>query len=216
MVHRVRARGCCVATAIELPHLTPGVARLAAHRYKLRCLGHCVFNDIKTAILEKAIQATKGKRQAPNLILDNFKSSESDDRKEYDIEVSRGIFAQAFQQLQRVNPEAFRNTSTGDRVFRVNFKGEAGIDAGGVYREGLQRIMENLFSHRITLLIPCPNAENKLASNLGSYIPNPKVRGPGRQGSVLPGADPCCAVRGVRWCGAALRVACVSCVGNRA
>jgi len=37
----------------------------------------------------------------------------------------------------------------------VNFEGESGIDAGGVYREGLQRMIDDLFSDRFELLVKC-------------------------------------------------------------
>lgn len=57
----------------------------------------------------------------------------------------------------------------------MTFEGEKGIDAGGVYREALTRIVESLFSRSFTLLIPCPNAEHQTGMNLGAFVPNPKV-----------------------------------------
>ncbi len=61
---------------------------------------------------------------------------------------------------------------------QVKFRGEDGIDAGGVYREGLQRMVEDAFSERFTLLIPCPNAARHSGDNLGSFLPNPKHTSP--------------------------------------
>ncbi len=60
----------------------------------------------------------------------------------------------------------------------MNFKNESGVDAGGVYREGLQRMIEDLFSTRFNLFVPCPNAVHKSGDNLGSYVPNPRHKTP--------------------------------------
>lgn len=35
--------------------------------------------------------------------------------------------------------------------------GEDGVDAGGVFREGMSRMVEDLFSPDFDLLIQCPN-----------------------------------------------------------
>jgi hypothetical protein len=52
----------------------------------------------------------------------------------------------------------------------VKFAGEDGIDAGGVYREGLQRMVEDVFSERFSLLIPCPNAQRHSGDNMSAYV----------------------------------------------
>jgi E3 ubiquitin-protein ligase HERC2 len=57
-------------------------------------------------------------------------------------------------------------------------RGESGIDAGGVYREGLSRIIDDLFSDRFRLLLPCPNNKRGDKLNSDSYIPNPSLRTP--------------------------------------
>ena len=58
---------------------------------------------------------------------------------------------------------------------QVTFRGENGSDAGGVFREGMSRVVEDLFSDTLNLLIPCPNALHGLPNNVDKYIPNPKL-----------------------------------------
>lgn len=145
--------------------------------FKLNALRRCVFADVKRRVLEEALQKTRGSRSCRSIVLDNFKASESEVRKEFDPDTSKCVFVQAFDLLKTEPSEALRTPSSGsDRVFSVNFKGEGGIDAGGVYREGLQRIMEDLFSTRFSLLIPCPNAAMRAGDNSAAFVPNPRHR----------------------------------------
>ena len=65
-----------------------------------------------------------------------------------------------------------------DPSSQVKFSGEDGIDAGGVYREGLQRMVEDVFSDRFTLLLPVPNALRHSGDNMSSFVPNPKHTSP--------------------------------------
>lgn len=76
--------------------------------YKLRSLSHCIFQDMKDNILKEALDKTKTTKRCPSLTLDNYKSSDSEDRKQFDIETSQCIFRQAFDQLKSENGESFR------------------------------------------------------------------------------------------------------------
>lgn len=59
-------------------------------------------------------------------------------------------------------------------LFTVIFKNEDGIDMGGIYREALERCVEDLFSDIIDLFIPCANNKEGYKFNTDKYIPNPK------------------------------------------
>ena len=148
--------------------------------YKLRSLGHCIFFDIKMKLLSDALQRTREKKVTlPEVTLDNFKQTMSEDRRLVSPEDSECIFVQAFRQLASKSPAGFRNVrNEPDRVFKIKFIGEQGIDAGGVYREGLSRIVETLLSRHFNLMIPCPNAEHKTGDNLDAFVPNPKHKTP--------------------------------------
>jgi hypothetical protein len=130
--------------------------------------------SLKQPMLDQVIKSTTIKSgSAASMLLDNEKALESRDSKQYDITTSQCCFVQAFQQLSSKDPSVFRYLFSGDRVFQINFKGEDGIDAGGVYREGMSRIIEDLFSPSFSLLILCPNGQHTVHVNMDKYVPNP-------------------------------------------
>eukprot|EP00953_Heterococcus_sp_UTEX-ZZ885_P005546 3454-Heterococcus_DN1.PRE.1 len=57
---------------------------------------------------------------------------------------------------------------------QVAFAGEDGVDAGGVFRDAMTRIADDLFSQHFDLLIPCPNAKHGAGQNNDKYLPNPQ------------------------------------------
>lgn len=90
--------------------------------------------------------------------LDNFLASSSRERSETSIFTSKNCFVQAFQQLHQKDSKIYRFIFSTDRVFHIQFEKESGIDAGGVFREGVTRIIEDLFLVReFDLLVLCPN-----------------------------------------------------------
>ena len=93
----------------------------------------------------------------PQVKLSNFKAVESDAKGDRSPERSQCIFVQAYQQLRAIPTASLRvfRDEGQEKVFEVNFEGESGIDAGGVYREGLQRMIDDLFSDRFELLVKC-------------------------------------------------------------
>jgi hypothetical protein len=140
--------------------------------------GHCVFFDVKNAVLEAALQATAGGSYSSigTVYLSNFDASASVARGAVDPDDSECIFVQAFRSMRDTSAAAMRvaTDSSQNKVFEVKFRGEDGIDAGGVYREGLQRMIEDLFSDRFTLMLACPNGARKSGdNNVASYLPNP-------------------------------------------
>lgn len=50
--------------------------------------------------------------------------------------------------------------ATPDVGLQINFVGEDGVDAGGVFREGMSSMVEDLFSADLDLLIQCPNGRH--------------------------------------------------------
>jgi hypothetical protein len=148
--------------------------------YRLRNLSHVVFYEIKKRVLDNAISASKGSGHIDTLYLSNFKASESESRGDVTPETSQCMFVQAYYHLRKVPSAAMRSLydSDQDKVFEVQFRGESGIDAGGVYREGLSRIMDDLFSDRFGLLMRVPNSRAVGALNADRFVPNPAHRSP--------------------------------------
>ena len=83
------------------------------------------------------------------------------------------IFQQFAQQLSSIPARDLRLPS---QPFSVNFVGEPGIDAGGVFRDALSAICAELQSSSegktTSLLIPCANRVNKVGHTLDKFVPN--------------------------------------------
>lgn len=139
-----------------------------------------VFMSLKTPLLDKAIKqsAATGAGLPAQLVLDNFKAIESRERGDKDPATSNCCFVQAFKQLQAKDSNVFRHTFSDNRVFQINFTGESGIDAGGVFREGMTRIVEDVFSEHFNLLLLCPNGQHTVHINTDKFVPNPQHTGP--------------------------------------
>jgi E3 ubiquitin-protein ligase HERC2 len=61
----------------------------------------------------------------------------------------------------------------------VFFKGEAGMDWGGLYRDTLERMVDDLFNPQLLdLFCQTPNGLREAGDNQGSYLPAPKQRAP--------------------------------------
>lgn len=155
-----------------------------AHR--LRLLSHCVFFDIKNALVEAAIEATglsgdaaSNNTNTARITLDRLQALESRDDREVEPSVSECFFAQAFRQLNCVDPTLFRRKiDSKGRLFSVKFRGEEGVDWGGVYREGANSMVDDLFSAHFGLFVLCPNGQHDTGINRGMYLPNPKCTSP--------------------------------------
>jgi hypothetical protein len=134
-----------------------------------------ILMKVKHPLLWKSILSTatdKSGVASIALVLDNGKAMTSRDKNETDIETSQNIFAQAFRQMDKKDVAVFRFSLSDERPFRVSFSSESGIDAGGVYREAMSRIVEDLFSPHFNLLSLCANGQHGVYINTEKYIPN--------------------------------------------
>ncbi|KAG6975543.1 hypothetical protein JG688_00002285 [Phytophthora aleatoria] len=155
-----------------------------AHR--LRQLSHCIFFDVKSALVEAAVEATNvpgetsgSSQQTARITLDRMQALESRDDREMEPSVSECFFAQAFRQLHAVDPALLRRQiDSKGRLFSVKFRGEEGVDWGGVYREGATSMVDDLFSPHFSLFVLCPNGQHDTGNNRGMYLPNPKCTSP--------------------------------------
>nr|CCA25867.1 HECT E3 ubiquitin ligase putative [Albugo laibachii Nc14] len=150
---------------------------------RLRQLSHCIFFDVKNKIVEAAIEATEftGESSMTNarITLDRLQALESRDDREVEPSISGCFFAQAFRQLHDVNPAVFRRKiDSKGRLFNVKFLGEEGVDWGGVYREGTNSMVDDLFSAHFNLFVLCPNGQHDTGANRSMYLPNSKCDSP--------------------------------------
>jgi hypothetical protein len=166
-----------------LPCLNLSALHPSAVGFRVRNSTHCVFAEVKQQVLDAALHATRpigSLPKIPTVKLSNFKATDSEARGDTSPEASVCMFAQAYYQLRTAPSSALRTVidSAQNKVFDASFEGESGIDAGGVYREALQRILDDLFSERFSLLVKCPNAEKQYEVNTNAYLPNATLRSP--------------------------------------
>jgi len=146
--------------------------------FRLRHSTDIVFEDQKKRSLKAALEVTQGSGgNSTTVILDNFLASKSLEKGPMTIDKSDCIFVQAFKDLKNRPSVILRSVWDGDRVFQVSFRGESGSDAGGVFREGMQRIVEDLFMDYFDLFVPCPNNKHEINLNREKFIPNPTHSG---------------------------------------
>jgi hypothetical protein len=88
-----------------------------------------------------------------------------------DPEGHKSEFGQVWQQLHFLRPATLR-IRQGDRLFRVKFVGEGGIDAGGLYRDCISAVCSSLVT-ATPLFVPCPNAST-FGDNSNTFVPNPR------------------------------------------
>ena len=138
-----------------------------------------MFYDLKAELLEASLRATQagpGQGGAVGLHLDHAKKTLSQDKGTRAPADSQCVFAQAFHQAARVPTNAAYRQP--DRVFSVNFVGEAGIDAGGVSRDALTEMVGDLHAPDFHLFVLCPNGVHKVGTNLDKYLPNGAATSP--------------------------------------
>jgi E3 ubiquitin-protein ligase HERC1 len=91
------------------------------------------------------------------------------------------MFEQFCKQVRQWHPAAteplvcLRDLRNPGRAFSVRFEGEAGNDAGGLYRETLDSLVAELHSRALPLLLPTPN-ESQTSQDVfdrGSWMLNP-------------------------------------------
>ena len=143
----------------------------------VRKLNRYVLLSVKVPILQKSIDSTmaSGPGLPAHLALDNFKATLSKDKMEVDPHQANNCFVQAFHQIHKFDSKIYRYVFNSDRVFQIHFEGESGIDAGGVFREGITRIVEDLFDvTHFSLMILCPNGQHSVHLNMDKFIPNPQ------------------------------------------
>lgn len=139
----------------------------------LRRKSHYILMYLKLPILETYIHQTTIKNGlAVSLVLDNTKAMLSIEKKTFDISQSQSCFCQAFKQLHKKSVDVYKFVYSTDRIFQITFTNEDGIDAGGPFREGMSRIVDDLFSDNLNLFLLNSNGVNGIGFNQEKYVPN--------------------------------------------
>jgi len=158
-----------------------------------------VFTSIKAELLAAALAATRvrgsAKHAVPSgsLVLDNYKALGSAAAGFRGVMDSGSTWSQAFDQLGSKPSPFWRFVANESqaKAFDVTFKDDRGVDAGGVYREGLARMVEEVQSDAVDLLKPCPNARAQHRLGTDAWVPNPLLLDPAHSPPALIARSTC-------------------------
>ena len=134
------------------------------------CRGYFFFK-IKNDLLSKFLEKTKTDSRA-EIPIDRPKASRHRLKGETDVAGQFSIFGQIYRALSGVNNKGFRNP---ERIYKVNFRGEASTDAGGPYNESISNMCDEIQSSYLRLLVPSQNNTQNIGENRDSWVINPSA-----------------------------------------
>jgi hypothetical protein len=85
----------------------------------------------------------------------------------------KSVFGQLYRQLHFLRPSTLR---TDRRPWQVTYEGEGGQDAGGLFRDSITHICNDLQSPHLPLFVQCPNSLTKFGDNQEKWLPNPSAK----------------------------------------
>jgi len=89
-----------------------------------------------------------------------------------DVDGRKSVFGQIYRQIHFLRPSQLR---TSQRPWKITYEGEGGEDAGGLFRDSISNMCNELQSKSVPLFIPCPNSRG-YGSNQEKWIPNPSCK----------------------------------------
>ncbi|CAE7650641.1 HERC2 [Symbiodinium sp. CCMP2592] len=138
---------------------------------KPRLLGH-----LKYARFQQVLKQTRFDGSSPTITLNRKLALSIKEHDRVDWDLRRSLTGQFLNEIRRLSlgPKLFRRPWL-TRAVKVQFKGEGGEDAGGLYREALEAVVRELTSRSLPLLLPCPNAVAEVGENRDCWILNPSA-----------------------------------------
>lgn len=133
-----------------------------------------IFQTIKTSWLEDALAKSNYSGKI-NVAVDRRIARSFREKKKPDTQAVYTEFGQLFQQVKKVDPSKLRHK---EHPIVVDFLGEFGHDAGGLYREIMTDIGMELETEILPLFLLSPNGRSEMGTNRDVFIPNPKSNTP--------------------------------------
>ena len=90
-----------------------------------------IFFALKKGLLQD-LMSKSNNDQREDITIDRPKAARHRDRKDVDIQGQFSIFGQIYRHLMKYANKQYRNS---ERIFKVNYRGEGSVDAGGPYNE---------------------------------------------------------------------------------
>eukprot|EP01083_Nonionella_stella_P059475 155578_1 len=139
---------------------------LASRMSSLRSL---IFFDAKLRAWQHILQDTMTNGRS-SVLINRPRALKA--RERGDPEGKKSIFGQLYRQLHFQRPATLRSHR---RPWSVTYEGEGGQDAGGLFRDSLSAVCEDLQSSHLPLLLRCPNARLGYGNNQDKWIPAPRA-----------------------------------------
>ena len=133
-----------------------------------------IFHTIKTSWLEEALAKSNYSGKI-SVAVDRRIANSFREKKKQDTQAVYTEFGQLFQQVKKVDPSKLRHK---EHPIVVDFLGEFGHDAGGLYREIMTDIGMELETEILPLFLLSPNGRSEMGTNRDVFIPNPKSNTP--------------------------------------
>lgn len=130
-----------------------------------------IFFDCKNKLLKAVMDKTKSDIRT-EITIDRPKAARYRNKKLVDVEGQFSIFGQIYRAMSAVSNMGYRNT---ERIYKVNYRGEGSIDAGGPYNESLSNMCDELTSSFLRLLIPTSNNTNNMGEYRDAWQLNPSA-----------------------------------------
>ena len=130
-----------------------------------------IFFDCKNKLLKTIMDKTKSDIRT-EITIDRPKAARYRNKKLVDVEGQFSIFGQIYRAMSAVPNTGYRNV---ERIYKVNYRGEGSIDAGGPYNESLSNMCDELTSSFLRLLIPTSNNTNNMGEYRDAWQINPSA-----------------------------------------
>jgi hypothetical protein len=130
-----------------------------------------LFLDNKKTLLQGMLDKTKTDNSS-EITIDRPKALRNKERGVVDTEGQISVFGQIYRAINSKPNNAFRHP---EKIFRVNYRGEGSIDAGGPYNEVMSNMCDELQSSFLRLLVPTQNHTHDLGDNRDAFILNPQL-----------------------------------------
>jgi hypothetical protein len=130
-----------------------------------------IFAQMKNTSFNEIIGKTNSDAR-PEITIDRTKAMRAMDAGRVDNEGLFSIFGQIYRIM---NPQPLTSLRNSERAFRVTFRGEGSIDAGGPYNEVISNMADELQSKMLPLFVPVQNQVHAIGENRDSWIVNPSA-----------------------------------------
>jgi hypothetical protein len=131
-----------------------------------------VFSASKIGNWNQALQSTQQGENRVTINVNPMSAATFQETGKVDEKANQTFWGQAFSQL-RTRPSTMFRIAFGGRAFKCDYAGMRSIDAGGPYRDVIERMSMDLMSSCCGLFLPSPNQIAQLGENRNCFVPNP-------------------------------------------